>query len=218
MRERRVDFRKGSFDNLIKVHGYYLDLYHAIKCPCVDQTSGAPDPNCRYCSNGWQYYGKEEIRGVMMNLDVEKQFSESGGFLLGSAMLTVQATTDLAYHDRIVNRKSVMSFNELIVRGSAATDKTRFPIVESLRIVGKNGVVYLPDTDFTINEGQIQWLGNAPTPGDYYSVLYKMRPSYLCLQSPHVVRDTHIKFHEPAPVHHRLPIQALCRLEFLVEE
>ncbi|MGA6924296.1 MAG: hypothetical protein WBY88_01370 [Desulfosarcina sp.] len=218
MPEKRIDFRQGSFDALIEKHGYYLDHYHAIQCPCIDPSSNAPDMNCRYCINGWQYYGKEEIKGVIQNISAEKQFSETGGFLLGSMMLTVSADTNLAYHDRIINRKSVMPFSQLVTRGDTDTDRTRFEVVEPLRVMGKAGTVFQPATDFTIEEGLIKWVGAAPEEGDYFSIAYLMHPTWLCLQTPHAVRDTHIKFRQPAPQHHRLPLQALCRHETLCED
>lgn len=220
MAEKRIDFRPGSFDGLIEKHGYCLDLYHSIPCPCVDPVTNTPDPNCDYCTKGWQYYGQEEIRGVVQNISVEKQFAETAGYLLGSMMLTVAGETNLAYHDRIVNRKSIVQYSELITKSETLVDIPRFPIVEVLRVIGSGGVVFDSETDYSINSvGNIEWIagGNVPTVGNYFSVAYQMHPSWLCLQTPHALRDTHIKFRQPAPVHHRLPIQALCRLEALCE-
>lgn len=221
MAEKRIDFRTGTFDAMIEKHGYYLDLYHSIPCPCLDPSTGSPDPNCPYCKHGWQYYGQEEIKGIVQNISVEKQFAETAGYLLGSMMLTVAGETNLAYHDRIVNRKSIIPFAEILTRGIGDTDRPRFPIVQTLRVLGKNGAVYLPGTDFSIDgDGNLQWLaaGSCPAEGEYYSAAYQMHPSWLCLQAPHALRDTHIKFRQPEPQHHRLPIQALCRLEALCEE
>jgi len=217
---KRIDFSEKSFDDLIERHGYEMELQHAIRCPCLDSSTGQPDPNCLYCTNGYQYYGAETIQAMCMNISVEKQFSETGGFLLGSMMVTVLAETNLGYHDRLVNRNSVMQFSQLIERDEDTTvDKARFAIVEVFRVVGKNGVIYQPDTNYTLtDDGEINWVADGPTAGDYYSIAYKMHPSWLCLQAPHSMRDTQIKFQQPSAVHHRLPLQCLARMEYLVED
>lgn len=215
----RVDFKVGSFDALIDKHGYYLEHYHALQCPCYDLQTGHPDPTCQYCESGWQYYGRQEIQGIITGLQSEKQFIEPGGLLLGTMQLTVKAEVDLGYHDRIVNRKSLIAFSELLIRGTGETDRARFEMVDILRVVGPGGVVYTPILDYEVSAGSIQWTGTgqAPSAGSRYSVAYRMHPTWLVLSHVHVVRDTHIKFRQVEPVHHRLPIQAICKLEYLWE-
>ena len=91
----RVDFRVGTFDSLIDKHGYYLDHYHAIQCPCLNPETGHPDPTCTYCENGWQYWGKSEIKGIISSLQTEKQFAETNGMLIGTMQLTVPADVEM---------------------------------------------------------------------------------------------------------------------------
>lgn len=222
MASKRVDFTAGTFDSLITKHGLDLELHHAIRCPCLDPGTGQVDPNCPYCISGWQYYGTEEIIGVIQNISAEKQFAETGGFLLGSVMLTVPAATNLAYHDRIINRQSLVTHSEIVTRDDdGLVDKARFPVVNTIRVLGKAGVVYISGTDFTIDDdGNIEWVetGENPDSGDYYSIAYQMNPVWLCMQAPHLFRDTKIKFQNPKAVHTRLPIQSLCRNEIFIEE
>ena len=96
------------------------------------------------------------------------------------------------------------------------TDKLRFDAIEILRVIGAAGVVY-PSTAYQIAGGQIEWLGTAPNEGDQYAIAYKMHPSWLVLTHLHIVRDTRIKFRQPTAVHHRLPLQVVCKLEYLWE-
>ncbi len=214
----RVDFRVGSFDEMIEKHGYFFTHYHAIQCPCLDSQTGHPDPNCLYCDRGWQYYGAEEIQGIMTSITTEKQFMDTGGMLIGTMNLTVKAEVELGYHDRIVNNKSVIAYSELLTRGSGTQDTARFAMLDILRVVGPGGVVYAPVTDYVISNGKIQWVtgGTSPVAGAYFSVAYRMHPSWGVLSHIHIVRDTHIKFRKPAPEHYRLPIQAVCKLEYLM--
>ena len=90
-------------------------------------------------------------------------------------------------------------------------------MIDIIRVVGPGGVIYAPLTDYQVTDGKIEWIGDAPAEGDRFSVAYKMHPSWLVYSHVHVSRDTHIKFRQPAPVHHRLPIQVVCKLEYLME-
>ena len=215
----RVDFKVSSFDDLIEKHGYYLTHYHALRCPCLTPETGQPDPNCIYCDNGWQYYGSEQIQGIITGVTTEKQFLDTGGMLIGTMNLTVKAAVELGYHDRIVNEKSVVAYSELLTRGLTATDSARFPVLDIVRIIGAGGVVYAPLTDYSVSTSKkIEWVtGRGPTVGAYYSVSYRMHPSWLVLSAMNLIRDTHIKFRNPVPEHHRLPVRALCKLEYLMD-
>ncbi|MBI9086798.1 MAG: hypothetical protein JEZ11_24590 [Desulfobacterales bacterium] len=154
----------------------------------------------------------------MSGFTSEKQFSEGGGFLLGSSTLTVKAEVEMAYHDRIVNRRSVINFSELVTKGDTTTDKTRFEIITPSLVLGKEGREYTLNTNYEIVDGKIHWVGTAPTEGDFYSIAYQTYPSWLVFSHLHLVRDTNIKFQQPAPVLNRLPIQVMCKLEYLWED
>lgn len=219
MTAKRVDFRVGSFDDMIDKHGYHLEHFKAIQCPCLNPETNHPDPMCPYCDRGWQYYDQKEIQGIITSLQGEKQFLDTGGMLIGTMQLTVKAEVELGYHDRVINRQSIINFSELMNRGTGEKDKGRFNMIEILRVVGSNGVVYRPLVDYVNINGLIEWVGTgiAPAEGERYSIAYKTHPSWLVLTHIHLIRDVNIKFRQPAPVHHRLPIQAVCKIEYLME-
>ena len=106
----RVDFRVGTFDNQIEKHGYYLEHYHAIQCPCLNDSTGQYDPLCPYCTHGWQYYAMEEIQGIMTGITSETQFMDTGATLLGTSRLTVKANVEVGYPDRIIHRNSLLNY------------------------------------------------------------------------------------------------------------
>ena len=213
----RVDFRVGTFDELIEKHGYFLTHYHALQCPCISMESGHPDPNCAHCENGWQYYGEHVVQGIISSISSERQFMDTGGMLLGAMNLTVKAEVELGYHDRIVNKKSIINYSELVSRGSGTDDSLRFPAIDILRVVGPGGTIFTPILHYSVVEGKIRWVEDTgPAAGATYAVAYRMHPQWCVLSMTHLVRDTHIKFRNPAPELHRLPIQALCKLEFLM--
>lgn len=217
----RVDFRKGTFDDMIDKKGLDLKVFHAMRCPCGNPDTGQPDPNCPNCVRGWQYYGEESIKGVCTSLAAEKQFVEAGGLLLGSMNLTVKAEVNLGYHDRIIHEDSVINFSELILHDeNYETDSLRYAPIEVIRCVGRDGSLYQKDTDFTLNGTSLAWIDSQlkPETNEYFSIAYQTHPIWLVLQHIHIVRDTFIKFKNPVPQHNKLPIQTLCRLEWLHEE
>jgi len=216
MAVKRIDFTPNVFDQQIEKHGYFLTHYRAIQCPCLDPGTGHPDPTCPYCTQGWQYFGGVEIRGLVTSLGAEHQFAETHGMLIGTMQLTALAESELGYHDRIVHQESVINYSELVTRSALATDKLRFDAVEIIRVVGVGGVVY-PAANYQILNGRLEWVGMGPSEGAQYAVAYKMHPSWLILSHLHIVRDTRIKFRQPVALHHRLPLQVICKLEYLWE-
>ena len=220
MGNMRVDFKPSNFQTLIEEKGYDLTLYHAIPCPCVSTDTGQPDPNCSMCERGWQYFGSELIKGICSGFSAEKQFADPGHFLIGSMQLTTHANIKLGYHDRIVNQNSLITFTELILKEANYTSKFRYDPVEIIRLIGNDGTVYLKDRDFTIADRAVTWLYEDTQPDDdsYFSVAYQMHPIWLCTSFPHLVRSTHVKFRHSTDTHYAMPIQVLCKLEWLVEE
>lgn len=215
----RVDFRPELFDRLIDEKGYNLTHQKAILCTCLDPTTRQPDPTCSLCRNGWQYYGDEEIKGVISGVTNEKQFVETGGAMLGTMQLTVKAETVLGYHDRIIHTDSIVNFSEALVKQAGATDPLRFDAVSGLRLIGPDGVY--GDGDYSLSGNTLTWLCDAadrPSEGESFSVAYTTHPAWLVMNFLHMVRDTTVKFRQRTPQNHRLPLQVLCKLEWLVED
>jgi len=215
----RVDFKPSNFATLIEEKGYELTLYRSIPCPCISVDTGQPDPNCPNCERGWQYYGSEVFKGVCSGFSAEKQFADPGHFLIGSMQMTTHANVNLGYHDRIVNQNSLITFSELILKESGFNSKFRYDPVEHLRLIDTNGTAYEVDTDFTVSNRVITWVDeeNEPPDNAYFSVAYQMHPIWLCTSFPHLVRSTHVKFRHSVDTHYAMPIQVLCKLEWLVE-
>ena len=211
----RVDFRRGVFDDQIEKHGYDLEHYHAIQCPCLKVETGQPDPLCPYCTHGWQYYGAEDVQGIMTGITTETQFTDTGALLLGTVRLTVKANVEIGYHDRIIHRNSLINFSELVFRSGEEHDKTRFDIQKINRVIGQDGTVYLKDESYILENGKIKWIGQQPEGEAQYAIAYQMHPTWLVLSHMNIIRDTHIKFKNPLPEHNRLPVQVMCKLEYL---
>lgn len=219
----RADFHPEYFESLVEQKGYRLTHYRAMPCFCLSPDTGQPDPNCSYCTNGWQYWGEEEIKGVVTGFTTEKQFAEGGQFLLGSMRLTINHDVVVGYHDRIVHQDSVMPFAESLVC-SGTTDRLRFVPTGIERIIGANNAAYAATTDYTLSGRTITWVSSGmpavkhgPAVGARFSVSYLTHPTWLVLSHLHLIRDTMVKAGVAADTYERLPVQVLCKLEFLVD-
>ncbi len=221
----RVDLNLANFEQLLTMRGYNLVHYKSLLCPCIDSESHAPDPTCPLCDKGYQYYGEENIVGLMTGVSAEKQFTDAGGFFLGTVQLTVLPTVTLSYHDRIIHTDSIMSYNDMIQsNGPGGVDKAKFPIISpTFCISTQNGVntTYTLGVDYSVSGNQITWLsgGNSPAQGAYYSLVYTCHPSWLVVSFLHLVRDINVAM--PAGAgdgYQQGPVQALCKLEFLLDE
>jgi hypothetical protein len=219
MPRARADFRPELFDDLIEKKGYQLVHYKGMLCPCLNPATGQPDPNCNFCERGWQYYGKEDIAGVITGVTHEKQYAEAGGFMLGAMQLTVKADVRLGYHDRIIHTDSIIPFSELITRSDTDKDRLKYLPAEFERIVDAAGKEYQQGVNFTVDDRVITWMGDSiPAPGAPISLAYMTHPVWLVLNYLHLIRDTRIKFRKPFDEPKRLPIQVLCKLEWLMED
>lgn len=221
MAKIRVDLQPEQFEAFVNEKGYRLSHSRAMLCACQDPQSRQYDPTCPLCDKGYQYWGVEEIRGYMSGVTAERQFSESGGFFLGTAQLTVPGNIRIGYRDRIVHLDSTISYNELMQRGAPTeTDKIRFPALEVERVVqvvNKTNVFYKKGIDFTVSNRVITWAsGKGPAEGGFYSISYVCHPSWLVVSYLHLMRDTMLQS-SSIDTYSQLPVQVLCKLEFLVE-
>lgn len=213
----RVDIHPDKFAKLVENKGSELIHHHAILCPCLNPDTGQPDPNCSFCEMGWQYYGAAPIKGVCSGITAEKQFAENGALTLGTMQLTTHADVELGYHDRIENVNSVVNFSELILRSADANAHTRYGIVGVNRLVDSTNRVFVAGVDFSFSGKTITWLTTPPAVGAYFAIAYQVHPLWLVLSHLHIVRDTRVKFRHRVDTHYRLPIQVLCKLEWLCE-
>lgn len=218
----RVDFEPDLFETFLDNKGYDLVHYRSLLCPCLDSSTGQPSPNCTLCENGYQYWGAETIKGVISGVSKEKQYSESGGLYLGTINLTVKPTVSLFYHDRIVHVDSLIPYSQIVVRGeSGSSDRLRYTPVTMERvtaIVSGAAVTYTETTDYTVSGRNLTWVtGRGPTVGASFSATYQHHPVWLVLQHSHMIRDTHVGPSVAAEVFRPMLVQALCKLEFLVE-
>ena len=82
--------------------------------------------------------------------------------------------------------------------------------------------VFVEGTDFNTLDGNINWIGTLPTKDTRVSLHYLTYPHWRVIEYPHMTRATLVNtktknpgtpLGEPTD----LPIQAICKLEFLLK-
>jgi len=257
----RGDFRPSEFDRLFKTKGYELWWSRGGICPCElnGQTEQA-DPLCLLCrGKGFYYYlpdpvvaaGATEdkagnlievndagdavvIQAIMTSFTQDVQiFEKFGEWVFGVCRVTTQWENHLAYGDRLVSRRSVMPWNqiivsdgsaEIVVTGGISKAGLRYPAVEvvSFRSLAE---AFREGLDFEItSSGTLRWLratADIPPSGTRLSIGYFIHPVWIVQDFAHVYRDTLVQKNAvsdlPADQFRRMPIQAVAKLDFLVK-
>jgi hypothetical protein len=79
--------------------------------------------------------------------------------------------------------------------------------------------IYQENSDFKINaNGQIEWLQNQPLADTRLSIHGTIHPVWIVMDHLNTYRDTQLEGSGGIrnQTAHKLPVQALCKLEFLV--
>lgn len=253
----RADFRPEEFRKRIFSHGLPVTWEQSAECPCSQQTgdygftlSGGGNaehmtqnrPDCPACNGrGYIYHSAQEIRAIITHAKInDERFGPVGAAEYGRGLIGVTLLPEHlpALGDRFTLKASSIVFRETIVRGTAPTDTTRYPItsrghdlaggvlsfgVRYMIASNAEGVVnpaniLVEGSAFQIDDqGRIEWIDAAQTPveGSRISIEYYANPAYIVLDHPHSTRDTRMKFKSPTEFHQELPVYCEAGLEFL---
>lgn len=233
----RVNMDPNRFENVIKQHGKHVTWRKALSCPCITDASGQPEVNCPACdSSGWLYVDPIHIQAHMLSFDKSvRSFEKIGMWLEGSTSVTTLPQHRLGYRDSLELRDLLMSHAETFKKGNRrgfrsflaqGTDCARYRVVdvEHMQVLTTERVPVSLELGVHYEltpEGWIRWLskGNALVPDDkLVSIRYCFRPVYVVESHPHAVRDDLTQAKSTADTAIALPIQAVARLDYLVQQ
>jgi len=217
----RFDLNPKNFEDLIKRRGVRLKHYRAMPCFCRNPQTGQADPTCTYCDGKSVYYfGEHEIRGVCTGIGGNKEYAPFGALMFGTMILTTHAEHKINYYDRIEMLDSKIAFGEFLMRGqNPSGDKLRFHAISVDKCLGADAVEYFENVDFTTDGRFVVWKPNkGPAVDEPFSICYMMRPAWLVISHAHLIRDAMVLNGLPRETHFQLPVQATCKLEWLVSQ
>jgi hypothetical protein len=165
-----------------------------------------------------------------MTQDVEV-FEKFGEWVFGTARASTQYQNKLGYRDRLVPVDAEMIWMQVIEYDGGATigitgrrkkNGLRYPVVtiDELRSVDK--VFHLQDDYVLSPQGEIDWIpGHLPVKGTRLSFHGTIHPPWIVLDHVNTYRDTLLTKGGARLEGQRatkLPVQAVVKLEFLVEQ
>jgi hypothetical protein len=246
---RRIDFRYQEFAVAVEAKGARVAWSRAAQCPCAstnEQTNQA-DPTCSLCQGtGWILFrpvgavtdelktgyldplqtiivgtNSAVVRALMTAYTAQYAPRDKvSPREQGTVNVTMRAENKMGYYDRIVNLDSAIIYSQILdSTGDRLPAKYWIREINLLRSINR---IYTVDTDFTIVDGQIQWVaGHAPATHTRLVCHYLTHPVWRVMEHPHATRYTVIKRKVRKPVTPRgdekeLPVQAVARLEFLL--
>ena len=226
--------RGESFDQLINNRG--VRFIHKVAALCPNMKSlddNNHQPECPFCNQSQILFVKEtEIHGTFSNNQLEKLFEIQGVWEVGSAVITFPTEydngeqADFNVFDQLVCPDFEIRLSDLKQYVPMANGRTslKYPIIRVVDMTSiTNNVLkkYLVDVDFTIVNGEIQWIkGRQPKydsitlASEVLSITYNANPVYNVLQTLHELRITQ-QMINGVKTAKRLPQQVLVKREFL---
>ena len=159
----RVGWDVNRFETLIQTQGYDAYIDRALRCPCVDKTSGQALSTCRNClGRGWIFVDRTETRLIAQHMDSRKQYQDWSEVNRGTASITTRGIDKLGFMDRIILTQLEEYYSEIIRPILFDGEIMAYPVYEPLKIqrmylfVSDNQkLVPLDESMYTIDKNRI---------------------------------------------------------------
>jgi hypothetical protein len=142
---------------------------------------------------------------ALLNQELSKADTEAMIEIQGDAMLTFPYVCDVAEGDVLTVLSGTIIQKEISKRIEGADDTIgAFFVQEVVSCIGKERD-YIQGVDFILTgTNRIRWIGeDAPDPGDIYSIIYKVNPTYVVVKSIPQLRTSE---------NQRMPRKAIVKL------
>lgn len=161
-------------------------------------------------------------------------YERFGEWAFGTIKMSTQQENRLGYRDRLVMRDSEMVWGQLIefdgaatipITGGRSNAGLRYPAVRTIllaRVEGTTRINYREGVDYTIaSDGSLAWSVTPPAATTLF-ISYVINPVFRILDHVFAFRDSPVALKTKALTlaeqHRKLPVHAMARLDFLVDE
>ena len=166
-------------NDFIRRHGDWVWYYPSAKCPCESSVE-RPLITCPYCKGtGILHLERQEIRGIMADIKMDKQLLNSGIASPGDMAFSQEiGRIELTEWDMLKMQVPQPYEGQLVTRGAGLADTLWYDIGEVQHClyidpIAKDLTEYTRDVDFTAEGKVVSWLGdNRPAQGKRYSIKY----------------------------------------------
>jgi hypothetical protein len=145
--ERQTPYwRPEDFNELIFSQGYEAYLDKALRCPCVDKSTGQALSTCYNClGRGWFFVDRRETRVISQHMDNKKRYQNWGEINKGIANITARAIDKLGFMDRIIMLDLEAYYSEVLYPKQKDDVIYAYPVYEPLYIT--NAFVFSSETE-----------------------------------------------------------------------
>jgi hypothetical protein len=222
----RIDIIPKEFDNLLEDQGSRVRITPTALCP---NRTGLHDTNhvldCPIC------FGDEVLEfndkciedwAFIQGIKLDKQMEVPGIFDLKDATITTRAGIRMYYWYKVEVLDFASVFNQLIMRGSGDTDKTRYNPAPNCDTpyycIDSAGKQYTLNEHYKVEDRKIRWTSFVrPMVGKLYSFVYPILPTFRVLELLHDNRYYYSGFKSPIKTPVQLPQQALIRWDYIAK-
>lgn len=190
------------FESLIHNNGYDVYIERALRCPCVDRSSGQALATCKNClGRGWFFVDKRQTRVVSQSMANLRRNSDIGEINRGTARITSRAVDRLAFMDKIIFLELVAYYTEVLRPVMYEGELVAYPIYEPIEIT--NAYVFVGDTVklLPLNENMYKIEGNRVAFDE--SILDEIEATDVNQKQPDLSISVRYSYH---PVYHVIDV------------
>jgi len=161
----KIGWRVGDFNQLITAQGYDALVDRALRCPCVDKTTGQALSTCKNCSGrGWFFVDRTETRVIAQHMDNKKRYQDFSEVNQGTASITTRGDVKPGFMDRIILTQLESYYSEILNPIYFQGQILAYPVYEPLFITNiylfssdDSKLVPVEEKDFKINGNRIEF-------------------------------------------------------------
>lgn len=133
--ENRVGWRVDDFEELIQSQGYDALIDRALRCPCVDKSTGQALSTCKNClGRGWFFVDRTETRLIAQHMDSKKRYENWSEVNRGTASITTKGIDKLGFMDKIILTQLEEFYSEIIRPIYFQGEIIAYPVYEPLKV------------------------------------------------------------------------------------
>lgn len=125
----------GRFERLIYDQGYDAYIDRAMRCPCVDKTSGQALSTCKNClGRGWFFVDRRETRLIAQTMGTNRKYEDWSELNVGTAAITARAVDRMGFMDRVTLIDLEGYYSEILRPIIYRNELFAYPIYEPLEV------------------------------------------------------------------------------------
>lgn len=158
-----VGWDVGRFERLIYDQGYDAYIDRAMRCPCVDKTTGQALSTCHNCfGRGWFFVDRRQTRLIAQSMGNNRKYENWSELNIGTAVITARASDRMGFMDRVILLDLEGYFSEILRPILYKNELFAYPVYEPIEVTdiylyngSNNPLKPLTAEDYKIDKNRI---------------------------------------------------------------